>query len=732
MKVLLLTDRMVAGGAETHLFQLACGLQRLGVDVTLLSGGGAMADELEQLGIPQIRLPFHNRSPIRLLLLRRQIHRIVRNGGYTILHAHARLPAALLRGLGKRHGTVVVSAHASFRTPPLKRLLSFWGERTVAVSEDLRQYLIDRYRLPAERITVIPNGIDHERFQPPKKDTRMEADGICTPAHILFASRMDADCARGAELLCRIAPSLYADYPKLRITLAGGGSESERIHALAGEINHRLGAKVIDAVGHVRELSTPMQSATVFVGVSRAAMEAMACECPVLLCGNEGYFGILSPDRFSYAAYTNFCARGEAQPTKEALERDLRTLLDNSALRATYAAQNRQLLLACHTAEQMCRATLALYRRFSHVPSRATVTVGGYFGCGNVGDDAILSGLLETIRILAPEVSLQALTAHPIRDRKRFGIRCYHRILPSSILFALGKSDLFLLGGGSLLQDLTGRRSLRYYLTLLSLAQRFRPTALYACGIGPLLQASSERVCRRVLCRCRMISLRDEDSLHLLQRIGVHAELLHLGADAALLLPPPPTSRSLALLQKLRIPNTAKLITVILRATDENGVLFHTLSGAIRTLCTRHAWTPVFLCMDLNEDRRITLLAAKHLGGYSAFPREVADVTALLRASEVTLTMRLHGMILACTVEALALGISQEEAEPKLISFGKRNALPVLTAQDLTVATVVESVEQLCTHAASTRALMRESLAEQQKNAQKDLENILQMLYNKK
>ena len=55
MKILMLTDKMEAGGAETHIETLALALTARGHDVTVLSAGGRIADRLEAAGVKQIR-----------------------------------------------------------------------------------------------------------------------------------------------------------------------------------------------------------------------------------------------------------------------------------------------------------------------------------------------------------------------------------------------------------------------------------------------------------------------------------------------------------------------------------------------------------------------------------------------------------------------------------------------------------------------------------------------------
>ena len=99
MKVLLLTDRLGKGGAETHIATLARVLRSMHVDVSVASAGGAVSDALERDGIRQIRLPLNTHHPIKLFLVRRALKKLIKQEGYDILHAHARIPACLIRGL---------------------------------------------------------------------------------------------------------------------------------------------------------------------------------------------------------------------------------------------------------------------------------------------------------------------------------------------------------------------------------------------------------------------------------------------------------------------------------------------------------------------------------------------------------------------------------------------------------------------------------------------------------
>lgn len=730
MKVLLLTDRMGTGGAETHIAQLARGLRAADVDVTLLSEGGRLAKRLEEEGIPQKYLSLFSRNPFRLILARRQIRRLVQTEGFEILHAHARVPAFLLRGCERwrlpdgRSPVAIVTAHARFED---KRLLSYWGKRTLAVSEDIRLHLCKRYRLPAESIRVISNGVDCETFSPPQ-DFRKPNE----PTRILFASRMDADCSIGALLLCRVAPDIYRDFPNIRITLAGGGSECERLCETADTVNRALGVELIRVIGLCEDMPSLLREQDIFVGVSRCAMEAGACGCAVILCGNEGYGGILSSKNAKAAMLSNLCGRDAERPDEEALERDLRTLLSDAPLCRRLGEECRALIKTHFSAEGMCRAVLSLYHAVRPVHTDLTLVIGGYFGCGNLGDDAILTGFLEALRRIDPTVRPIALTGSPRRDQKRFGVECINRKNPFATAYALLISDAFLCGGGSLLQNLTSHRSLSYYLWLLGQARRMGALPiLYSAGIGPLVGRAAQRRVQKRLSRCAYISLRDAESRNALVSMGVDPAILFDGADPALLMPTPPSGRALAILREHGISPSQGILCVVLRNTEERILLTRLFPAAVRILSVRHELLPIFLTLDVSDGDGVLQRSANACGGIFLRLRESADAIALFSVSRLVLSMRLHALIFAAMAGAPAIGVPADSKDQKIPSFARAVGQEYLLLDALTVGNLVERMEAALSQSESNRPILADSVAEMRKKAQKDLANILWMIYNR-
>ena len=114
----------------------------------------------------------------------------------------------------------------------------------------------------------------------------------------------------------------------------------------------------------------------------------------------------------------------------------------------------------------------------------------GYYGFGNAGDNAILDSMLTGLQKYSPQVRPVVLSANTKVCAKRFGVRCVSRTNPLAVFCALRRASYFILGGGTLLQDATSPRSLRYYLTVSRLALFFGCRLVIAgSGLGRFMAA---------------------------------------------------------------------------------------------------------------------------------------------------------------------------------------------------------------------------------------------------
>ncbi len=117
----------------------------------------------------------------------------------------------------------------------------------------------------------------------------------------------------------------------------------------------------------------------------------------------------------------------------------------------------------------------------------------GYYGMGNGGDEALLATLLQ---MLPTHVKPIVLSGNPDETSDRYGVETCPR-KSFQVLQVLRRSDAFIWGGGSLMQDATSVLNPFYYGGLMGLAQQLGlKTIAWAQGIGPLQRSLTQRLSR--------------------------------------------------------------------------------------------------------------------------------------------------------------------------------------------------------------------------------------------
>ncbi len=661
LKILLITDTLELGGAQTHVLTLYNSLKDAGHDVFTVSRGGELSKNINHVPIDLC-----SHSPITLIRSFFALRSLIKREKFDILHAHARIPALFAHLISKLYSIpLVCTAHARFKVTPLKKRLSFWGDKTIAVSEDLRLYLTKSYEIPPENITVIENGLDTSIFSPASCEN---------PYHVLFLSRLDTDCSLCASLLCELAPRLYACYPELKITIGGGGNDYARILALANATNRAIGKDIVCLAGKIDDVSAFLSSGGVFVGVSRAAIEASACLLPVIISGNEGFLGHLTPQNYEFAKATNFCARTSALPTKELLFNSICSVLDSYSLSLQKAESLRSKILS----ELDSKALLSRieYVYLSTIKAHASkkeqnpkTLLFGYYGYSNLGDDALLrASILRAKRDFGDSVG--AFSHRKRKSKKDFCIPCFSRKNPFSLVYRISHCERLIFGGGTLLQNATSTRSLIFYIFVLRLAQFLKKdTLLYANGIGKIKQKRLKRLLLSTLQRASYIGLRDRSSYDFLKSELPYSKNLFFESDLALSLPVAPTSRALFLLsyaQKNKSEEknrTDRFFAVFPRSHALPYERFE-LENKIKELKLKGLCPLFIVCSP--ADLRLCYRLYLKFGGAILQNLCFSDLLALLPLTKSALSMRYHPLLAARATATPLIAIG---SDPKLEEF---------------------------------------------------------------
>ena len=295
------------------------------------------------------------------------------------------------------------------------------------------------------------------------------------------------------------------------------------------------------------------------------------------------------------------------------------------------------------------------------------ITLCGYYGIGNLGDEIILESLLQKLSENPPRPPFTHQKNNPIEPdsaHPRPEIHVLKSKNPIKILAALAQSDIFAFGGGSLLQNSTSTRSLLWYCTLIRTARRLCPRCvMVANGIGPIVDSALSRdfllnYLAKTVNLFDEISVRDRNSQLLLSHLLPNRKI-HL-------LPDPAIDLLLKKSQKInqRLINPQK-ITFILHvgALKKHKITPETLATTLNSLKNQLSLPLSIIVLNENEDGDFARATASLTCSEIYFPKTSDALIHALSNSKIAITQRYHGAIASICMEIPTLSIS---ADPKL------------------------------------------------------------------
>jgi polysaccharide pyruvyl transferase CsaB len=162
------------------------------------------------------------------------------------------------------------------------------------------------------------------------------------------------------------------------------------------------------------------------------------------------------------------------------------------------------------------------------------VGISGSYGGLNLGDEAILKGIVKELRRSLPvEITVFSRDAEDTRQRHQVErVVPVRRLSRDEVLPEIQRLDLLILGGGGILFD----GEAQIFLREVMLAHENRvPVMVYAVSAGPLRDPAVQRLVQDGLSRAAVVTVRERDARKILEEIGLTREIV-VTADPALLL----------------------------------------------------------------------------------------------------------------------------------------------------------------------------------------------------
>lgn len=322
---------------------------------------------------------------------------------------------------------------------------------------------------------------------------------------------------------------------------------------------------------------------------------------------------------------------------------------------------------------------------------RKKFVISGWYGSGNIGDEAILQCVIDTIHDIDPDAETTVVSVDVFHTEKHHRCKAVDRNDFQEMARVIKASDCVIFGGGGLFQDYqtiepfmmfsrpsVGVTSFAPFPILAKIYQK--PLIYYAQGFGPLFSEDAISFIRFMCELADVITVRDRQSYDLLRFIAVDEKKVHLTADPVVNLALLPDDRLRYLFLGEDIPPDRKLIAVVVRFWLEKSVEEKIISAIAETiklfLKANKGYFFVFIpfCYaDININKRILDLVEEKQSAY-ILKREYspAVIATFLSKTDALIGMRFHSCVFAALGRVPFIALSYDN---KVEMFAKETGL---------------------------------------------------------
>ena len=273
--------------------------------------------------------------------------------------------------------------------------------------------------------------------------------------------------------------------------------------------------------------------------------------------------------------------------------------------------------------------------------------IAAWTGSTNLGDELLFEALAR--KLTARGVAVTAVSTAPAATRADHGVDAVGHLAPAELWHAVGAAGGMILGGGSLVQDVTSPFNLPLHLSRTWLARARRvPFAGVGLGVGPLTSVG-RTLAARSLRPAVAISVRDAESAALLEGIGLPRPVV--AADLAFSLHPPAVEAEDRLVACLRPwAGSRRLLPVAMRRHAEETPGWFVAAAARALDAAAEATGLAVHLVAFQPDRDGPLhdaIAGRMSSTATTSTPDRRTVVEEVARSRVVLAMRYHGAVAA-------------------------------------------------------------------------------------
>ncbi len=301
------------------------------------------------------------------------------------------------------------------------------------------------------------------------------------------------------------------------------------------------------------------------------------------------------------------------------------------------------------------------------------ILISGYYGFHNIGDESILQAVVGSLKEKIEDIEITVLSKDPIKTAEKYCVKAVDRKDVKAIIKAIKSCDMLISGGGSLLQDVTSKKSILYYLFIIKLAQLFgKKTFIYSQGMGPILSQFNKKLTKKVLERADGLVVRDEKSKEFLEEIGLSKNRIVVTADPVLRIKPSDLDYGRKILKNQGVEVEKALnIGFAIRGKDIKEDFIEEIAQSIDKLYERFNANIVLIPFHFSEDLKVIHLIKNRVNCsiYSLENKYLTnEMLSIIGNMDILVGVRLHALIHAAIMNVPMVGIAYD---PKINSFLK-------------------------------------------------------------
>ena len=368
------------------------------------------------------------------------------------------------------------------------------------------------------------------------------------------------------------------------------------------------------------------------------------------------------------------------------------------------------------------------------------VHIGGdIYGCGNIGDDALLQGIHEIVTTAFPACELAVETEGARRlDFLPPSVHVVDSYALRDVTQCIRASDCFISGGGTMIGDELGVHfPLIHNLKRIARAKRYgKAVVMLAIGANRLRTSQGTKIAKILVGLADAITIRDQQSRAVCDELGAKPGRTFVTADPAFLIKSEETVRTRNLKRRLRSKGKIIGVNVINEAWADQTDFKASIAEACDELYARRGYTPVFFANEVRLDRFYDFQANQETALMLHSPYEIlepvyyasGEMIDLVSGFDAVITMRMHGLIFAAIAGTPFATVSRVDKVDNFMGiFGMTASGTVKSCQP---ARIVADIERVVDHWPEIRPRVDEKVAQLRADCMKNVEVLRTVLAN--